>query len=223
MKNFAALLAAVAFITPVVAQNDVVKELQKKQKIATVAPAVKPILLHTGKPITQNDKQQLLASVVKAYAAKAQGGKSKRNAKGAASSATTSVLLTPKKMSKADFVYTFADNVAYLGYSDVGEVFQMGASSGGTLSDLSFVLLVNPNTAYTLTFTVAGNGAGTGNGTFKIVDGHYPEQTVTGVKNESTEFAYAFISDSSGTDIVSVTSSQPWSFTSCEIVANPIK
>jgi hypothetical protein len=223
MKTLAALLVAAALVAPAVAQNDVGKELQKKQKIATVAPAVKPILLHTGKPITQDDKKQLLASVIKAYAAKAQGGKSKTNAKGAASPAATSVLLTPKKMSKADFVYTFANNVLYLGYTDVGDVLQMGATSGGTLSDLSFVLLVNPNTAYTLTFTVAGNGAGTGNGTFKIVDGHYPEQTVAGVKNESTEIAYAFVSDSSGTAVVSVSSSQPWSFTSCEIVATPLQ
>jgi hypothetical protein len=219
MKVLAALLVAVALITPAIAQNDVVKEMQNKQKNATVAPAIKPILLHTGKPITQHDKQQLLATVIKAYAAKAPGVKSKPNSQGATSSAATSAMITPLNMSKSGFVGTFANNVVYLGYSDSGAALALGA---GSTSDLSFKITVNPNTAYTLTFNVYGQGEGAGNATFKIVDGHYPEETLAGIKNGSNEFAYAFVSGSYGSAVITVTSSQPWEFTNCEIVANPL-
>ena len=65
MKKLAALLVAVALVSPAFAQKLTFQGTHPKPKLATVAPASRPVLLHTGRPITPDQKRQLMASVTK--------------------------------------------------------------------------------------------------------------------------------------------------------------
>jgi len=73
MKSLTALLVAAALILPAFAQNvalhpnPVLQDAQKRHTGPIAILAIKPILLHTGKPLTQNDKQLLLASTIILY------------------------------------------------------------------------------------------------------------------------------------------------------------
>jgi len=70
MKMFTALLMAVALFSPAFSQKVTLSPgTHPRPKISIVAPATTPILLHTGKPITADEKKQLLTSAIKAYAA----------------------------------------------------------------------------------------------------------------------------------------------------------
>src|SRR5271157_165989 len=107
MKNLAALLVTVALVSPAISQNAPVhlntalQETQKRHPGPYATPAFKPILLHTGKPITPNDKAQLVASALKMYAATmpAQQPWQKSNIKATDTAPTvTHAILTPAQM-----------------------------------------------------------------------------------------------------------------------------
>src|SRR5271157_3297694 len=107
MKNLAALLVTVALVSPAISQNAPVhlntalQETQKRHPGPYATPAFKPILLHTGKPITPNDKAQLVASALKMHAANMPVQKSwqKSNIKVTDTTPTlTQALITPTQM-----------------------------------------------------------------------------------------------------------------------------
>jgi hypothetical protein len=77
MKKLAALLVAVALFSPAFAQKSTFQGTHPRPKAATVAPASKPVLLHTGKPITPDQKRQLMATVTKASAPRTPVGAAK--------------------------------------------------------------------------------------------------------------------------------------------------
>jgi Holliday junction resolvase len=57
MKLLAALLVAVAFFVPTLAQD--VKTQETRTKPAVTAPAAMPMILYTGKPLTADEKLNL--------------------------------------------------------------------------------------------------------------------------------------------------------------------
>jgi len=107
MKSLATLLVAVALAYPAFAQNaalhpnPALQEALKRHPGPYATPAFKPILLHTGKPITPNDKAQLVASALKMHAANMPVQKSwqKSNIKVTDTTPTlTQALITPTQM-----------------------------------------------------------------------------------------------------------------------------
>jgi len=219
MKALTALLVTVALVTPAFAQNPTLQDLLKKQKGSIVVSATKPVLLHTGKPITANDKKQLLSTVVKTYKTIPRLAGVKVTNTGAAQSAPTSATLTPQMMYTKGLVKAVAYTPAE---ASPGENMLMFYS--GYANSLFFDIDAIPNTAYMLSIQVfAGSSAPQFMVSNSLADGiSHGDETFTGVFGNN-EFAYLVTSNSQGTIHVSLYSSNAtWDFTSCEITATPI-
>jgi hypothetical protein len=104
MKKLLALLAAVALVSPAFTQKAAFQGTHPRPKPPIVAPAITPILLHTGKPITLDQKQQLMVSAIKSFAVNRTVQKPP-----APASAST---ITPNQMYKKGVV----DAIAYAPY-----------------------------------------------------------------------------------------------------------
>jgi hypothetical protein len=220
MKNLTTLFVALALVTPAFAQNPALQEIQKNRKGTVVTPAVKPVLLHTGKPITQNDKIQLHASVVKAYSAKMPGMKIKMQPQETAAPTATSATISPSHMFQNGLAVTEANAPLYVNM-DLNEFM----FSPGETSYLDFIFTVQANMTYALTFKVSSF---TQNPQFTIFPSLPSKGAATGSETftgsyGNDEFAYAFVSNSAGIMYVTVYSPNVyWTFTSCEITATPI-
>lgn len=221
MKTLAALLVAVAFIPSVLAQNAALQEVQNNRKGPVVVPATKPILLHTGRPITQNDKNQLLASVMKTHALKSPGPKGTMKTQQVAAPAATTVTITPSQMFQIGFVATELIAPTYVNPELNEFMFAPGESSY-----LRIDIQVKANTTYVLTFK-ANSLSPNPNFTLWAATSTPGEEnnaeSFVGVAGPNNEFAYAFVSNSTGVMSVNVNSSNAnWVFTSCEISAIPV-
>jgi len=210
MKMLTALLVAVALISHAFAQKMTVPPPQKI-KLHPMAPAAKPLLLHTAKPLTQNDKNQLLASAIKAYAAKLPAGAMMPQMNLAPKNAIT---LTPSHFSQ-DNVHLVLYNPAYVDIAN--DMFQF---SNSPTSSLMLVVNAQPNTAYYFAFKVSPV---TGGNTYTIYTGDYlaPQfsENFTGSQGND-EFAFAVVSNSSGTLLVSIYSADTeWNFINCEVTS----
>jgi hypothetical protein len=215
MKMLTALLVAVALFVPAFAQKTTFQGTHPRPKLPVVAPAAKPILLHTGKPLTQNDKQLLLASTIKTYAAKLPAGTKKPQVSNAPS---TPITLTPDQMYKNGVVTTQAISPSYVDLSQGIFGFNPGASSF-----LIFNINVNPNTAYTLDFKVSSAGSETSVTPHFTIFSGVNSETIDFGSYGNEEFAYAFVSASAGEIGVNVYSpNNGWYLTSCEIIATPL-
>jgi len=224
MKMLTALLVAVALLSPAFAQKSAVQGTYPRPKPQFVAPAITPILLHTGKPVTQNDKQQLLTSVIKTYSAKIPA----KNFKGwtAAVSAAPTVL-TPDNMSVNGVAYGVAQLPLEVnhGDSDISFLPQSALSYRGLVSSLYFGITVQANTAYMIIPKVFFTSNDVQYPQFTLLGdfgGSLPAQTFTGSMG-SNEFAYAFVSSNTGAVAVEMFSpNSAWMFLSCEIIATPL-
>jgi hypothetical protein len=228
MKFPTALLVAVALVTPVFAQNAAVQDFLKKHKGAIAAPAVKPVLLYTGKPITEDDRKGLLADVRKVVR------------EGVSSSAKaglpnpivgptpvvnpfvpTSATITPQMMYMNGLVRAIAFNPAEVSPGD--NLLRMVAPPEYP-SSLVFYINANPNTAYTLIFQVA-NTLDASAPKFTLTSGWSTDngpETFTGGSGDF-QFAYIVTSMSQGYLWVTLESSNAeWDFQSCEISATPL-
>jgi hypothetical protein len=223
MKKLASLLAAVALFTPAFAQKPAFQGTHPRPKLATVAPASKPVLLHTGKPITPDQKRQLMASVTK--------GSAPRTPLGAArvSNSVLSAelnLLTPDQL-YLNGVYIDAWGARRINQFDGVLSFQPGPESSMVLN-----VTVKPNTAYTLLMKVTVDGVtlvspNTPSGIYistysgsKSVGGLNAPQTFTAPVGEN-EFAYSFVASGAGNLPITIYSPDLfWSFLSCEITSS---
>jgi hypothetical protein len=224
MKSLAVLLVAVALVAPAVAQNTALQDYMKKHKSSLVASATKPILLHTGKPITADDKKQLLEKATKAYKNILPTAGVKVKIVNAPLPATYT--LTPQTL----YVKGIADVEAADPYDlDPGE---NRLSLGGTTGVLYIHVNTTPNTAYTLIFNVQALDNG---GTYTLQNigasadnnGAYPalysENFPSGMKESNQYAAYTFTSNSNGFITISLYNANAgWNFKSCEVTANPI-
>jgi hypothetical protein len=219
MKALSALLVAVALICSAIAQNSTQKGMQLHRQTPTTVPAVKPILLHTGKPITQTDKQQLRASVIKSYAVKSSGAKGTMKPQQTAAPAARTVTLTWSSMFQNGFVDTEWNN-PYVN-SELSQI----TFSPGESSYLDFIFVATANTTYTMTFKV---NAWTQNPQYTILPSYPPGNSPNGSETfagntGNDEFAYSFVSNAAGILIVSLYSPNAyWTFGSCEVMATPI-
>jgi hypothetical protein len=210
MKKFAALLVAVAFVVPAFAQNTTPQLTSPKSNLHIVAPAAKPLLLHTGRPLTQNDKRQFLAAVIKTTPA---GAKKPQMS----SAPPSTITLTPGQSSQG-YAYLVMDKPAYVDVPHSEFQFDVGPNS-----NMTFVINAQPNTAYLLALQV--NAVWT-SPQFTIYTGS--PYTSTPIINSETfagsqgnnEFAYGVVSNSAGNIVVTIYSPNSlWSFTNCEITS----
>ena len=227
MKMLTALLLAVALVSPAFAQKlnpafaskTTFQGTHPRPKPVIVAPASKPVLLHTGRPITPDQKRQLMASVAK--------GASTRPPMGAAK-VSNSVLSSELNMLTPDQLYV---NGAYI-FAQGARIDQFDGILSFPPGPDGFMVLnvtVKANTAYTLLMkmsideetlilpntpseitisTYSGLNPGTGLNA---------PQTFNAPKGEN-EFAYSFVANSAGNLPITIYSPNAyWSFESCEI------
>jgi len=219
MKSLVALFAATALVSPAFAQNVVMQEMQKNHRGQAATLAGKPILLHTGRPITQADKQQVMASAARLYPIRLTGARGTAKPQSTVSTTPTVVTISPTQMYQNGYVNT----EAYQPYFNAGLnefLFMPGQSSY-----LDFQIITKANTTYVLTYKV---NSITKNPQFTILPAFLYLNTIYGAQTfngnvGNNEFVYAFISSIAGEAIVTIYSpNATWEFTSCEITAMPI-
>jgi hypothetical protein len=227
MKKLAALLVAVALFSPAFAQKITFQGTHPKPKLATVAPASKPVLLHTGKPITPDQKRQLMISVTKGAAPRTLAGPAK---------VSNSVLSSELNLLTPDQLYVNGAYIdAYGARIDQYDGVLAFGPGGPTLANPSSMVInvtVKPNTAYTLLIKMSIIGAfqlppntpgGITISTYsgaKSVGGLNAPQTFNAPQGEN-EFAYSFVANSAGNLPITISSPDlSWSFESCEITSS---
>jgi hypothetical protein len=149
MKKLAALLMAVALFSPAFAQKPTFQGTHPKPKLATVAPASKPVLLHTGKPITPDQKRQLMASVTKGSATRPPMG---------AARVSNSVLSSELNLLTPDQLYLNGVYIDAFG-ARIDQFDGVLSFPPGPTSSMVLNIMVKPNTAYTLLMKVTVDGA----------------------------------------------------------------
>jgi hypothetical protein len=220
MKNLVALLVAVATIAPVSAQNAGPMQIEKNRPRQTAVPAAKPIVLHTGRPITPDQKREVQVSAARSYAAKFPGVKLRANVESGSAPAISTVTLTPLSLYQTGYIDTEWNNAPYVNPELNQITFGPGESSY-----IDFIFVAAANTSYTMTFKV---NAFTANPQYTILPslppGNGPNGSETFAGNTGNdEFSFAFVADKSGILIVSLYSPNAyWTFGSCEITAIPI-
>jgi hypothetical protein len=220
MKKLSALFVAVALFAPSFAQKVTLSPgTHPRPKATIVAPAITPILLHTGKPITADEKKQLLASAIKAYAAQVPKAKFKMPV----SLPTTPPLLTTDNMVLNGVGYGMANQPSVVDYYNGYIAFNPGVS--GSYNSLILFINVQPNTAYLIipkVFSPSTENPQITISAFLGTGGTPTNQTFTGSMGNN-EFAYAFTSNSSGYVQLQIWSPNSfWNFLSCEITATPM-
>ncbi len=221
MKTLPALLVAVALISPAFAQNTALQEIQKHLKGPVVSPAFKPILLHTGKPITQSDKAQLQVSAAKTYAAKAPAMKARMRTQQTAPPAPMQAIITPSQWSSQNGLVLLAATAP--GW--VSPSVNMLQFNSDKSSYLTIVFVVEANMTYTFTWKVNDFSS---NPQFTILTGLPGDSSVSNSEtftgsDISSEFAYALVASHGGVITVSLYSPNTiWEFESCEIIGTPI-
>ncbi len=211
MKKLSALFVAVALFTPAFVQHANGQANARKPEPTLQKVTVKPLLLHTGKPLTAQEKVQQLASLTK---------KSPQLIK-----VSTTPTITPGSMYIPGVVMPRAISPFVVDFNS-GGILQFNP---GSASNLILYIEAQPNTAYMLAITVNSTAASpqytaeTGVINMTIPGLNTVPETFTGSKG-NTEFAYAFISSGS-TSTIPVTIFSPntmWSFVKCEITSTPM-
>jgi hypothetical protein len=114
MRNHLALVLVVVLVASTFAQNAGLNQIKKNLKPQSVAPAAKPILLHTGKPITANDKKQIQASVLKSLGGKVPAVNSAIKPQVGSVPVAKTVTLSPTSMFQTGFVCTECNQPSYV-------------------------------------------------------------------------------------------------------------
>ena len=218
MFKFATLLLAVACVVPAMAQQAPFLGTHPKMKPAIVAPASKPSLLHTGKPITQDQKLQLVATAIKASAARTSAAPRKSSNPGPQAAPVT---ITPDQLYQPGVLAAVGYNPMEIDQESGLINFQSGASS-----NMTFIVQVSPNTAYMLVAKVyVVNGPANAQFTICTVaansHGCNPDysENAPGVQGND-ELAYSFVSNSTGAIEVSIFSpNATWDFLSAEVTS----
>jgi hypothetical protein len=210
MKKLYALLVAVALFTPAFVRNAKPQVIEKKPVPAIQHMTVKPVLLHTGKPLTAQEKLQQLASLTK---------KSPQLIR-----VSTTPTITPGNMFIPGVVIPRAMGAFIVDFNPGGVV----QFNPGSASNLILTIGAQPNTAYMLAITVSSTAANpqytaeTGVMNMTIPGLNTVPETFTGSKG-NTEFAYAFISSgSTGIPVTIYSPNAMWSFVKCEITSAPM-
>jgi hypothetical protein len=208
--------------------------LHPRPQAPTVFPAHEPIILVTGRPITEADKQQLIVKAKNAFrgAPAGKGGAAPQNLPivksfQLASSPSGTASITPDQMVSGN-LSAVAYGVAM--WDPVDGILGMAL---GHLNYMIFSMNVNPNTLYVLTVKVI---TGTSAPVFTMQacekDGQtvnmFPPQTVNGTPFKDppgavSEISYAFDSTGTGSVNIEVSSSNSgWGFLGAELIASPM-
>jgi hypothetical protein len=216
MKALFALFAAVA-LSAATAQKPAFQGTHPIPKPPLVAPAATPAVLHTGRPLTDEDKSHVLDAAINAYEKKNRA-QSRRATQAAAPG--KKVTLTPDKWYK--------EGIANLTAGDPVEVDPedgiLSFSNNGGSSGMTLLITVTPDTAYTLVFKTESMilpGASSPQLNIRY-GGGWAAVSQSVPLTGSDEFAYAFVSSGSGSAQIWISANVVWSFDSCEIVATPL-
>jgi hypothetical protein len=211
MKMLTTILVTVALVSPAFAQKPAFQGTHPRPKPVIVAPASKPILLNTGKPITPDQKKQLTTAVLKASLPKSSSGNTQtRNL----TQSSGTIVLTAEQtfMNGASMEADSPDQVnAYAGFLTF---------LPGNQHKLIIFVPATQNTIYTLAIKV------------RAYMGQNPQMTIvsqgSSAMNTETvnlslgenEFAYAYATNSTGSSMVTLSSpNADWAFESCEITS----
>ncbi|MGA3162084.1 MAG: hypothetical protein ABSC77_12785 [Terracidiphilus sp.] len=223
MKSFVAVFVAAALVIPAFAQNMTLQEMQKKHSATAVKLAGKPVLLHTGKPITQADKQLIAASANKSITYKAPGVKTTGMKQPAAVIPPAKVTLTPTQMYQSGYVDTEALSPYF--NAELKEYMFSPYTTSIVTSYLLFDINVQPGYTYVLTMKLHSDSQYPSY-ILNDASAYYPPgntpPTFAGQQGD-TEFAYAFVAQMAGLSYISIYSPNAyWTFESCEITATPV-
>jgi hypothetical protein len=229
MNKLTVILMAVALLSPAFAQRmtfqgthtTTFQGTHPRSKVAIVAPASRPVLMYTGRQITPDQKQQLMATVTKGSAPRTLAGANRFQ-----SPLQSEInMLTPDQLF-VNGVYIDAFGAHRVDQFDGILSFQPGPGSSMVLN-----VTVKANTAYTLVMKVSIDGAvvlpqNTQSGIIiSTYSGSNPgtgvnsPQTINAVMGEN-EFAYSFVSNVAGNLPITINSPDLyWSFESCEITS----
>jgi hypothetical protein len=220
MKLLTTLLAAVVLLSPAFAQKPTFQGTHPRPKLAIVAPASKPVLLHTGKPITPDQKRQLMLTGTKSSAPRTPAGAMRvQNPV-----LSTANLLTPDQL-YVNGAYIFAQGAR------VDQFDGILSFPPGPDGFLIFNLTVKANTAYTLLMKVSIDSV-------TLILPNTPSEitiSTSSVSNQGSgvnapqtfnapmgenEFAYSFVANSAGNLPITIYSPNAfWSFESAEITS----
>ncbi|MGD0294886.1 MAG: hypothetical protein ABSB30_13630 [Terracidiphilus sp.] len=215
MKKLSALLLSVALFSPAFAQQSAFQGMHPKPPANLVTPATKPILLHTGKSITPEQVQQLLESSIQEYAA----GKSTFKKFTVSSNPTGSVVFNLNMMKKDGVGYAVLNNPISADFS-TGDLF----FGPGAANNLTFVVDVQPNTAYVLVMKLwiadpdpKSLSPSNAQLTFSPAWSNTNAQTIDVIPG-GNEIAYSFVTGAKGSESITISSpSSNWVFASCKI------
>jgi len=209
MKLLTTLLVSVALLSTAFAQKTPPQFKQAISKLHIVAPAAKPLLLHTGKPLTQIDKQKFLAAIIKTAPAGTRKPK-------VSSAPPSTITLTPQQAYQGNTSFGMM-NPSYVDILHGEFSFAPGAAS-----NIIFIIKSQPNDAYLLAikvnsfdstpqFTIGTTDLDSG----LIVN----SENFTGSQGD-IEFAYGVVANSEGVILVTIYSPHSyWSFESCQITS----
>jgi hypothetical protein len=250
MKKSPVLFAALALCSSVCAQKAppqiqvVLPGTHPRPKLAAVVPAHKPLVLHTGRPITPVEKTQFLASLVRTAHTASPAGNAARPAvrqqqqqQQSAQSAQpvpSVVTLSPDLMYVNNVV-----SLAVQGCDTVDPADGLIRMEPGLPSNLVFTVNVKPNTAYMLAFKVylptasaqnminGQNVASSGPVQFTVWNGPSNPSPSNPAINLQTfnvnqgenEFVYGFDSTSTGQIPVLMYANTWWTFESAEFTS----
>jgi hypothetical protein len=223
MKTLFALLVAIVLFSPAFAQKVTLPPgIRPKPPANLVAPATKPIILHTGKPITQDQVHQLLESSIQKYEAGKITSKQFANLK---YYYVDPIVFNLDMMHKDGVAFAAAINPMYVDFEPGGSIF----FKHGAANNLTFFVKVQPDTAYTLvmklnpenwpekfTFSPASGGSAPSE-TITVTESDIENDPVTSANY--VDIVYSFVSDSTGITAIVLYSpnAEQWAFISCQL------
>ncbi len=232
VRSHFALFLVVVLVAPTFAQNAALDQIKKNRKPQTVAPAAKPILLHTGKPITPDDRKQVQASALKSLGGKVPGVNTAIKPQVGSAPVARTFTVSPTSLFQPGFVCTELNQPYFVNPETNDMLFLPGALLPSPSGYIDFNILATANTTYTMTFKVTS--IGTTSPQYTILpslprlssqppaNGTNASETFAG-NTGNDQFAYSFVSNGAGTMYVSIYSpNSEWNFISCEILATPI-
>ena len=213
MKMLTALLVAVALLSPALAQKPTFQGTHPRPKPVIVAPASKPMLLHTGKTITADQKRQLATTVVKNSMLRAPAGTTTKVINLNQSASPTVLTAEQTFMNGANL----ESNNPYIVNEYAGYLTFMP----GDTHSLSIYVPADINTVYTLAIKVNIYSIQNPQMTIVTPNNSVQSSETLSLSYGDNEFVYAFAAHSAGVYMIILYSpNSNWAFESCQITSS---
>ncbi len=220
MKKFAVMSLAISLATTVLAQQPKFQGTHPLPKLPLVNSVTPPAVLHTGRPLTTDEKLQFLATAARTAAAR-------KRTPAVKSSPAAPTTITPDQMSIPLVIWAEGYNIGEANWGEGAIYFNSGPSSY-----LNFNLYVKPDTAYIVTMKVSTGGTPAPMSVFTSIWG--PTGANAGVQSipvspvgdidAYNDFAYSFTIGDNTSGIYQFGIFCPtagWTFLSAEVTSVP--